>query len=219
MKQAKPQIGRERTWAAIRRAGHFTLAEIAARTGVSCKNLHRMIRALVKIGHLKATTVVTPGRRAHYKLVRDTGPQALLFKKDGRVYDPNLGEIFTVSEGGEDVVSVPFTPEVYSRQWAWQTMRILRTFSAFQIAATAEISYNKATRYTLGLARAGYLRLVRKSVIGQLGSYTIWQLIRDTGPNAPIYYRRNGRVYDPNLNQIFEPVGLQAPPGIEKEGL
>lgn len=203
------KTGRERLWAAIREKRSFTQNELAAATGITLFTTQRMVQALVRIGHLQASSTAKPGRPGRYELARDTGPRAPILKKDGRVYDPNLGEIFAAGEGGAGVISTPFAPDGLGIRRAWQAMRIVGTFNTFEIAATAEISYDQAKRYVQRLARAGYLRLVRKAVLGQAGSYHTYQLIRDTGPDAPICHRRSGRVYDPNLNQVFEPAGAQ----------
>lgn len=193
---------RDRLWAAIRQRKTFTQAEIAADTGAARWDLQRLVQALVRSGHLRAAATAKPGRPASYELLRDTGLRTPIIRHDGRVYDPNLGELFTPGEEGGS----PALP-AYNRglRRAWQAMRVFGTFDAFRIATAAEISYDMARRYLHRLSKAGYVQLVRKAIPYRPGSYHTYQLIRDTGPDAPLCSRRGGQVYDPNLNQVFGP--------------
>ena len=92
-----------------------------------------------------------------------------------------------------------------AKERAWQSMRILRSFDITQIIATAEVSEDNARRFILALVRTGYLRVARPHVSGRTGSRIVYRLVRDTGPLPPILWT-DGRVFDPNRNEIFEPL-------------
>lgn len=81
-------------------------------------------------------------------------------------------------------------------------MRVLRRFTAPDLCVTSGIKTVNVQRYLRYLAAAGYLRLVRENVNGLAGSYRLYQLIRDTGPHAPIPWSER-TVYDPNVKRVF----------------
>lgn len=81
----------------------------------------------------------------------------------------------------------------------WRCMRQLRSFTAPDLMATAEATARAVDRLTRALVGVGYVRVVRKSS-GEVGDYTAYRLLRDTGPHAP-RIRADGRVWDVNLQQ------------------
>ena len=89
-----------------------------------------------------------------------------------------------------------------SRQLAWQSMRILKQFTRPQIETVAQIRKDNFGRFIRPLARCGYLQCVKEHVSGSPGSYKIWRLIRNSGPNRPIP-REDGRVFDPNTKKVY----------------
>jgi len=93
-------------------------------------------------------------------------------------------------------------PATEARAMAWRSIRILRRFTSAQVEATATIKRDNATRYITGLLRAGYLRVSQANVSGCPGSFHVYQLVRDTGPLAPILWE-NGQVFDPNTSQAY----------------
>jgi len=84
-----------------------------------------------------------------------------------------------------------------ARDRMWQSMRILREFTAHDLEATAEAGHSNAKQYLLGLEAAGYLRRIRRTNFQRGGPQTAWRLIRDTGPKAP-RLQSDGTTYDPN---------------------
>ncbi|RPE81816.1 hypothetical protein EDC50_1018 [Vulcaniibacterium tengchongense] len=71
----------------------------------------------------------------------------------------------------------------------WNAMRMLRTFTAGDVAAVVEITTAESVcRYARYLVRAGYLRITRHGLGRCLpATYT---LIRNTGPKAPSVLRK-----------------------------
>jgi hypothetical protein len=77
----------------------------------------------------------------------------------------------------------------------WRSMRILRSFTIPQLAATSDANLRNVTAYVTGLARNGYLRVTRRK--SRLGAGT-YMLVRNTGPNPP-QLAHDQSLYDPNL--------------------
>lgn len=79
----------------------------------------------------------------------------------------------------------------------WTAMRIGRRFTAQDVAAAAEAPLRSTRKYINALIRVGYVRMV-KATTGSVGDYSIYQLLKDTGPLAPRIHN-DGSVLDPNL--------------------
>ena len=82
----------------------------------------------------------------------------------------------------------------------WRAMRRYRQFSPMDIAAVSnaggvEVSLEKARAYCRALLAAGYLRVIDRAVPGRKEAH--YQLINDTGPEAP-HQRRVRGLMDPN---------------------
>jgi hypothetical protein len=71
-------------------------------------------------------------------------------------------------------------------QTIWQAMRVMRRFTTADLLMTTDMGESAVLKYCRGLAQAGYLRLAQPRVSGRAGSRDVWQLVRDTGPLAPI---------------------------------
>ena len=85
----------------------------------------------------------------------------------------------------------------------WNTMRRLKDFNAKDIVACSNtpdisVSLNAATNYCRFLERANYLRVIDE---GGKAKNTRYQLIDNTGPNAPVV-RRETKLYDPNEQRV-----------------
>jgi len=95
----------------------------------------------------------------------------------------------------------------------WRSMRHLRkAFTPTDVAAHATtdvvgVSAAEAQLYCQMLARAGYLRVVRKALPPRREA--VYQLIKDTGPRPP-RERRVRVVWDDNLAEISHMPGDQA---------
>lgn len=85
---------RQRIWAACRTLGSgFTAAAAADRAGAHRTTAADYIRQLTRSGHIGATGFDNSkaGRRTTYRVARDTGPRAPVFRNHA-VYDPNTGQ-------------------------------------------------------------------------------------------------------------------------------
>ncbi len=89
-----------------------------------------------------------------------------------------------------------------ARQRAWQSMRILKQFTHPQIETASQIKRDNLGRFIRSLVRCGYIRCVKEHVSGSPGSFKIWRLIRNSGPNRPIP-RNDGQVFDPNTKKVY----------------
>lgn len=88
----------------------------------------------------------------------------------------------------------------------WRAMRMMREFSARDIAAhactqTVPVHEGDALRYCDMLARAEYLRETRRALSS--GRPALFRLIRDTGPRPPRARRVTG-VYDANVDTFIQ---------------
>lgn len=90
-----------------------------------------------------------------------------------------------------------------ARDRAWQSMRILRTFTLPELVATADITPSNAKKYVRGLCTAGYVRVARAKDNGRKGGHALYRLVRDTGPHAP-RLQINGLTYDTNTHTVIE---------------
>ena len=82
----------------------------------------------------------------------------------------------------------------------WQAMRILREFSSQSIAATSECSVRSARIYINALKDAAYVA-VAKSTSFEVGDYTIYRLLENTGPHAPRLRSNGTSLFDPNTDK------------------
>jgi len=95
-------------------------------------------------------------------------------------------------------------------QQAWQAMRILRRFTVEQLVVTSPaLRYKAACRYAYRLRQCGYLVLATKRPLGQPGMRDVLQLVRNSGPLAPIPRHAAVQVFDPNTNTTWAAGGLQ----------
>ncbi|WP_435100791.1 hypothetical protein [Arhodomonas sp. AD133] len=97
------------------------------------------------------------------------------------------------------------TPRRKARARLWQSMRVLRVFDTPSLCATAEAGADNAKRYVRALERVGVVRLQRPRQSGVKGGHAVHRLIRDLGPHAP-RVQTDGRVWDPNADQLLETI-------------
>ena len=98
-------------------------------------------------------------------------------------------------------------PDTDKRVTIWLAMRQLRRFDIPTLIMTTEAPKRRVSEFVYKLSRAGYVRPQRiPSGKGIHGPKYVWQLLRDTGPKAPIT-RKNGQVYDQNERKCYAPGG------------
>ncbi|MDZ4878254.1 MAG: hypothetical protein CLLPBCKN_007689 [Chroococcidiopsis cubana SAG 39.79] len=85
---------------------------------------------------------------------------------------------------------------------AWTSMRILHIFSASQILICSEISELVVLEFVYQMHKTNFLRLVEGCDAEILGSENIYQLVKNTGPSAPLICA-DGIVYDINTRTIY----------------
>lgn len=99
------------------------------------------------------------------------------------------------------VVEVPH----HFRSRLWRALRMMRkaTIHALLVPASSPADgnpYESATKYLNVLVKSGFVqRLPHKD-----GNRTIYALVRDSGPLPPQWNKRQGRVYDPNTQEVFD---------------
>lgn len=88
----------------------------------------------------------------------------------------------------------------HKRQQLWQAMRILRTFTAYELQAVTEApSRGPALTFCAQLRRAGYLGV--QYGCRRAREPARYRLLRDTGPQVPWVIHRGAAMYDPNTDR------------------
>lgn len=180
-------------WQQIRKMKTFTRRELELAVLKSERIVLNTSQVRVYLNRLKTAGYVETsgeGMDATWILTRNTGVEAPLLRDDGSAVDTGLG-----------------------REQMWRTIKILKEFSAvdLHLAASTEersIGYDAARRYILHLYKAGYLFCTQSSTRGRRARYRLIPR-RNTGRYAPLV-RKNGNVYDPNLQQVMRPRNSQA---------
>lgn len=97
---------------------------------------------------------------------------------------------------------MPFDPkknEASAQYDIWRSMRVLRRFTLPELVSTVTTTTQKSIyTYVWRLKRAAYLASDRPKKTER----TVFRLLRDTGPYAPML-RRDGTVYDANKKAVF----------------
>ena len=174
----KGNIGRECIWDVIRRQKTFTVPDLESQVPMHISSVREYVLALEKAGYIAKTT-----QPAHlfvaiwYQLAKDA-PTAPRVRKDG-------SEIIQ-GRGQENM---------------WRAMRVLKEFSAVDIAITASaggvmVSLRAAKAYCGKLCQAGY-------IMAKNGRFRFVPSMY-TGPKPPMI-QRNKQVYDPNLKKVVWP--------------
>lgn len=166
---------RQALWEAIRRLKTFTVRELREETVLKIDSVREYITGLHASGYIVPESKV-PGYATVWKLVRDIGHEAPRVRKDGSPV--------TAGQGRENM---------------WNAMRIMRKFTALELAVAARtpdcfVKESTAADYAKHLWHAGYLTKFSD------GSYRMLPTAY-TGPKAPMI-QRTKVVWDPNQNKI-----------------
>lgn len=179
---------RQLVWDALKaearaEAGRLTLTVLADRARVDRKTAADFLAGLVAAGYVDRVEDAVLGCPT-FRLVRDGGFHAPRVRKDGTMVTQGVG-----------VTNM------------WRSMRIMRVFTApeiAQIATTPAVTVTEATAqsYIGMLFATGFLKVIEKAnpVKDRKASY---RLVRNTGPKPPMIQRVK-RVYDPNTGQVHE---------------
>lgn len=97
---------RARAWWVMRAKPTFTLTGLlmivaSGAEANAASNLGKYVRALARVGILRDTGRARPKNptsngEIQYRLCRNTGPAAPVWRRDGCVFDPNTGELLEV---------------------------------------------------------------------------------------------------------------------------
>lgn len=92
----------------------------------------------------------------------------------------------------------------------WRSMRMLKKFSALDLAThsntdTVKVTEATAQSYCVMLLATGFLTVVQKAAPVE-GRKAIYRLIRDDGPKPPMIQRVK-QVYDPNTGKVYQKAG------------
>lgn len=169
-------------WAAIRKLGCFTAREVRMETRCSRSQVDEYIAGLTAAGILSREGISSVSGAMMYGLVKDTGAEPPRVRRDGTPVTQGLG-----------------------REQMWRTMRMLKEFTAVDLAVQASteeapVSPETAKEYCKFLELAGYLAKLPAGVPRRPGRYRFVPTC-NTGPLPPMIQRVKA-VYDPNLKAV-----------------
>lgn len=185
----RPDETRDAVWREIKSQaehGSFSAREIAHGTRLGVSTVRDYLTGLCNAGYLSPVERPMPEsfQAQYYRLERDCGIDAPRVRKDG-------SEV-TMGRGREQM---------------WRTMRILKEFSAADLAFNSstdehQVAEGEAKDYCGHLYKAGYLVASKPHQPGKAGQ-TRYRLLpsKFTGPKPPMIQRVK-QVYDPNLRQV-----------------
>lgn len=179
---------RQALWDALRANGSewVSVLSLCENTGVHRKTATDYLDALAAGGFVERRRDDGQHGLAWVKLIRDGGHHAPRLRQDGQ----------PVTRGG-GIGNM------------WRSMRIMKTFSAPEIAqlsSTSAVTVTESTAQSyIGILFAtGFLTVIEKANPG-IGRKASYRLVRNTGPRPPMIQRVK-RVYDPNTRQVHEKV-------------
>lgn len=185
--EIKQMETRAALWAAIREMGLcFTARQLRLETRCSKSQVEEYLKGLTAAGILSKEGLSSVSGSMMYSLAKDTGIEAPRVRRDGSTVTQGLG-----------------------REQMWRTLRMLREFTAVDLAVQASteeapVSTETAKEYCHFLALAGYLAVVLPGKgVGKGGVLTRYRFVptRNTGPLPPMIQRVKA-VYDPNLKAV-----------------
>jgi hypothetical protein len=119
------------------------------------------------------------------------------------------GEILTSGPQGPHTGKTPKRNQAALRDKAWRALRMMGKATIPDLMERASLGTERAGqnnlhRYLRALGRAGYVRELPRRAAGDAltsNGFKRWMLIRDTGPQAPIF-RKTG-IYDRNQDRLY----------------
>ncbi|HXE96788.1 MAG TPA: hypothetical protein VN642_10305 [Dongiaceae bacterium] len=175
--QQQPSECRQAVWDLIRKLNHpFTTSDLQYYIYLDASSINDYLIGLTNAWYLKAAKGPKRMDPVVYTLINDTGHDAPRVRKDGTPV--------TMGQG---------------RLQMWNAMRILKTFSATDLAFNAStddhhVAASEAKTYCEALCRAGYL-------VGRANQRYMLIPAKWTGPQPP-QIQRTKQVYDPNLKKV-----------------
>ncbi len=85
----------------------------------------------------------------------------------------------------------------------WKVIRSISSFTIYEIVELTGLPYKHISVYMAVLSRSGYVRKIglRKERPGSAPRSKLWQLVKNTGPKAPLIRHC---LLDRNLNELTE---------------
>jgi hypothetical protein len=103
-KNPRQRTARDRAWQSMRSLTLFTVPDLVATADIAYSNAGKYVQGLAAAGYLRVAHPKAEGKKgghAHYRLIRNTGPQAPRLRSDGYVYDLNTRAVWEPKEGGQ----------------------------------------------------------------------------------------------------------------------
>lgn len=185
----QPSQCRQAIWEEIRKKGDWAFTSTELDIALEASSIRDYLTGLCKAGYLEAVSKGKRGESNVYRLVNDCGVDAPRVRKDGTPVTQGQG-----------------------RQQMWNSMRIIKQFTAADLAFNAttdelKVAENEARDYCKMLCHAGYLKVITQGKPGHkagTGSRSRYMLIPTmwTGPQSP-QIQRTRQVYDPNLKKVI----------------
>lgn len=155
----------------------------------------------------RAAIVMAAGVLAQRGLLERPAPGRYRLNSAGRLALANGAEI----KSGPRATRATAVQTRSLRARLWRAMRAMQKFSLDDVLLRAANgdeadAPNNAIKYINALERAGYLVRMRQRLPGDAptsNGFVRWLLVRNTGPLAPIWQTRQGRLFDPNTQDTY----------------
>jgi hypothetical protein len=166
-------------WSEIRRLGTFTVEAVEKKCDAHHRAVVDYVIGLTRAGYVQQLA------DGQFRLVRDTGAEAPMLRRDGQELNDTRG-----------------------REALWRTMKMLDTFTAQELslhASTEEcpVSERSANYYLTALRQAGYLAPAGRAA----GRRARFKLLRSRAKALPPLVQVVTQVYDPNENKVVWQAG------------
>lgn len=178
---------RQLAWEFMKQMDCFTVPEVANAVEMDLEQCRTTIKKLERQGFIKHIAGIgVPGKAKKYQVLTAAN-------------EPNLGK------GCKPGTLIKRQGRT-GQQLIWNALRINRTVVVSSVVAVSQCSPKSVSGYLRVLHKAGYLRC--KKVDTRLPNHviecheSIWTLIRETGPKAPLYRRGTG-CWDQNEQKLY----------------
>ena len=168
-----------------------TTEQLADITGISRRSVAKAAGTLIASG---------------YAMRREVGCYVL--SEEGLAFREGGGEIKD-GPNGPHISTIPKRlRKVTSRDKIWSAMRMERKFTVDQLITLSSCTIDSARKFIGILTAHGYLQEVHRRSEGTAltsPGFKRWILVKDTGPDAPVWRSCRGELFDRNLNQVVTP--------------
>lgn len=148
-------------WHALRAGEAASVAELHRACGAHPNAVHQRLMRWVRVGLVEQID----GQPKRFALI-----------------DPAHAPARPPSVGRDNVARAR---RVTAQSKMWRAMRVLRSFDLPTVMMTAGTSRQASAAFIALLARAGYLRRIKRGGPAE-GGWAVYRMVRDTGPLAPV---------------------------------